>query len=309
MGNEDGKLLALRQLIQKGLAIPALLFVQSKERAIQLFHELVYDNINVDMIHAERTQAQRSTIIQNFRAGKIWVLVCTDLMARGIDFKNVNCVINYDFPQSTAQFIHRLGRTGRAGRSGLAFTFFTEQDKPLLRAIASVMKWSGCEIPDWMLGMHKISTKTAKKLQEQAPARKPISTATRDARKAEKEKRSQKRRKTTHNEGPNVKKNDKDKKLATPATSTPSAQPSTPSSSHKGKSSATPVTTSKASSAKVRPPTPFKPSTPSTPTSSNKKKYPVTPKPTTKSTSVTPLTARQATPFRPSSQKRRPSMS
>jgi ATP-dependent RNA helicase DDX52/ROK1 len=52
---------------------------------------------------------QRDSIIQNFRIGKIWVLICTDLMARGIDFKGVNCVLNYDFPQSVVSYIHRIG--------------------------------------------------------------------------------------------------------------------------------------------------------------------------------------------------------
>ena len=65
--------------------------------------------------------------------------------ARGIDFKGVNTVINYDFPQTTVSYIHRIGRTGRAGRSGRAITFFTEEDAEQLRAIANVMKASGCE--------------------------------------------------------------------------------------------------------------------------------------------------------------------
>jgi len=112
---------------------------------MQLFHELVYDNLNVDVMHAERTQQQRDHVVEKFRTGKVWVLVCTELMARGVDFKGVNTVINYDFPQTTVSYIHRIGRTGRAGRSGRAITFFTEEDAEQLRAIANVMKASGCE--------------------------------------------------------------------------------------------------------------------------------------------------------------------
>ena len=59
---------------------------------------------------------------------QIWVLICTDLMGRGIDFKGVNMVINYDFPTSAISYIHRIGRTGRAGREGRAVTLFTEDD-------------------------------------------------------------------------------------------------------------------------------------------------------------------------------------
>jgi len=65
----------------------------------------------------------------------------------------VNLVINYDFPQSAVDYVHRVGRTGRAGRSGEAVTFFTEADKTLLRSIAAVIKRAGCEVPDWMMSL------------------------------------------------------------------------------------------------------------------------------------------------------------
>ena len=87
---------------------------------VELFHELVYDGLNVDVLHAERTQAQREATVTKFRSGKVWVLIATELVARGMDFKGVSLVINYDFPQSTTSYIHRIGRTGRAGRAGLA---------------------------------------------------------------------------------------------------------------------------------------------------------------------------------------------
>lgn len=70
------------------------------------------------MIHADRKKAERDEIMKDFRLGKIWVLICTDLMSRGVDFKTVNVVVNYDFPQSVVSYIHRVGRTGRAGRKG-----------------------------------------------------------------------------------------------------------------------------------------------------------------------------------------------
>ena len=69
--------------------------------------------------------------MQKFRMGDVWVLICTDLMARGIDFKTVNSVLNFDFPTSLVSYIHRVGRTGRAGREGTAITYFTDADLPL----------------------------------------------------------------------------------------------------------------------------------------------------------------------------------
>ena len=89
-----------------------LVFVQSIDRAKELFHELVYDGINVDVIHSERTQAQRDSIVAGFRTGRIWFLIATELLSRGMDFKGVNLVINYDFPQTTVSYIHRIGKGG-----------------------------------------------------------------------------------------------------------------------------------------------------------------------------------------------------
>ena len=89
---------------------------------------LRYDGLNVDVLHAERSQTQRDATVAKFRQGKVWVLIATELVARGMDFKGVSLVINYDFPQSTTSYIHRIGRTGRAGRAGRAITFFTESD-------------------------------------------------------------------------------------------------------------------------------------------------------------------------------------
>jgi superfamily II DNA/RNA helicase len=110
VGNEEGKIFELRQMIRLGkITPPVLIFVQSKERAQQLFHELIYDGINVDVMHADRTQAQRSASVEKFRSGDIWVLITTDLFSRGMDILGVNLVINYDFPQSTTSYIHRIG--------------------------------------------------------------------------------------------------------------------------------------------------------------------------------------------------------
>lgn len=86
-----------------------LVFVQTKERAKELYTELVYEGINVDVIHAERSQLQRDNVVKSFRSGQIWVLICTELMGRGIDFKGVNLVVNYDFPPSVISYIHRIG--------------------------------------------------------------------------------------------------------------------------------------------------------------------------------------------------------
>ncbi|ESP01618.1 hypothetical protein LOTGIDRAFT_172563 [Lottia gigantea] len=176
VGSENGKLLAVRNLIKKGIQPPVLIFVQSKDRAKDLFSELIYDGISVDVIHAERTQLQRDNVVSSFRAGKIWVLICTELMGRGIDFKGINLVINYDFPSSAVSYIHRIGRTGRAGRPGHAITFFTEDDATNLKSIANVIRKAGCPVPKYMLSMKKTKKEVLKKMAISEVPRQRIST-------------------------------------------------------------------------------------------------------------------------------------
>ncbi|TMW49675.1 hypothetical protein DOY81_005244 [Sarcophaga bullata] len=176
VGSESGKLLAIRDMVRNGIKPPVLVFVQSKDRAKQLFEELLYDGINVDIIHADRTQQQRDNCVRAFREGHIWILICTELMGRGIDFKGVNLVINYDFPPSTISYIHRIGRTGRAGRTGKAITFFTQDDTPNLRSIAQIIQNSGGKVPEFMLNMKKPKKSDKKKLANFAPKREDIST-------------------------------------------------------------------------------------------------------------------------------------
>ena len=102
-GSEAGKLLEFRNIVRAGLQPPVLVFVQTKERATELFKELLYDGINVDVIHSERSEQQRENTVRAFRGGDIWVLICTELLGRGIDFKGVNLVINYDFPPTAVR--------------------------------------------------------------------------------------------------------------------------------------------------------------------------------------------------------------
>uniref|UniRef100_A0A2C9K6E6 Probable ATP-dependent RNA helicase DDX52 n=1 Tax=Biomphalaria glabrata TaxID=6526 RepID=A0A2C9K6E6_BIOGL len=200
-GDESGKLIAIRNLIREGISPPVLVFVQSKERAKHLYTELMYDNINIDVIHADRPQEQRDKVVKNFRLGHIWFLICTELMGRGIDFKGVNLVINYDFPTTAISYIHRIGRTGRAGRTGKAITFFTENDKPNLRSIANMIRQAGCPVPDYMIAIKKPGRKEKRRLANHVPERQQILTM--DPRDYE---RLQRKRKFRHQKQKSLKK-------------------------------------------------------------------------------------------------------
>ena len=155
-GSEEGKILSFKQLVISGQLIPpAIVFVNSKEKAKQLCDELLLRGVLADSIHADKSKSERDRCVCAFREGKIWVLVATDVLARGLDFKAVQMVINYDIPTTAVNYIHRIGRTGRAGRHGKAITFFTIDDKIHLRTIANVITNSGQEVPEWMLQVSK----------------------------------------------------------------------------------------------------------------------------------------------------------
>ncbi|GAA5884203.1 hypothetical protein JCM6882_002178 [Rhodosporidiobolus microsporus] len=176
VNTEDHKLLSLRTLITSGqFTPPVLIFVQSITRAKELANELLFDGINADAIHADRTPDERDEVVKRFAKGEVWCLICTDVMARGVDFKGVKLVINYDFPQSAMSYIHRIGRTGRAGKEGKAVTFFTKADAGHLKTIVNVMRQSGCPVPDWMLALPAPSQDAKKALRMKPIGRKDIS--------------------------------------------------------------------------------------------------------------------------------------
>jgi ATP-dependent RNA helicase DDX52/ROK1 len=169
VGSDSGRLLALRTLLREGLRPPVLVFTSTKERAAALRRELAFDGAHVDALHAGQPLAARRAAVDAFRSGATWVLVATDLVARGMDFAGVRTVVSYDFPRSTTDYIHRVGRTGRAGRSGAAVTFFAEEDSGKLRGVANVMAAAGAEVPAWMLTLKK-ERKRKPKVADEAEA-------------------------------------------------------------------------------------------------------------------------------------------
>lgn len=171
VGRENGKLLAIRQLIRDGLRPPVLVFVNTKEKAKQVHRQLMFEGVHVDSLHASQSHASREKAVEKFRDGSTWVLIATDLVARGLDFAGVETVINLDFPNSTIDYVHRVGRTGRAGSQGNAVTFFTEDDVDRLRGVANVIKAAGGEVEPWMLKLKKVRNRQRKRMPSQDGAK------------------------------------------------------------------------------------------------------------------------------------------
>lgn len=153
---EPGKLIALRQLLHPtaksadgtlSLRPPFLVFTQTIPRAVALHAELLYDipaeaggSSRIAVLHSDLSDSARSQVMTRFRNGEIWVLITTDILSRGVDFRGINGVVNYDVPNSGAAYIHRVGRTGRAGRDGgVAVTLYTKEDIPYMKNIANII--------------------------------------------------------------------------------------------------------------------------------------------------------------------------
>jgi ATP-dependent RNA helicase DDX52/ROK1 len=109
VGQESGKLLALRQILSAGVAPPALIFVATQDRARQLASELRLEHPGTGCVHGGQAPGARDAAVAAFRGGAAWLLVATDLVARGMDFPAVATIISYDFPATTTDYIHRCG--------------------------------------------------------------------------------------------------------------------------------------------------------------------------------------------------------
>jgi ATP-dependent RNA helicase RhlE len=90
-------------------------------------------------LHGDRTQGQRISAINGFKDGRYQILVATDIAARGLDVENISHVINFDMPDTSDAYIHRIGRTGRAERHGQAFTFITPKDKAMVHSLEKII--------------------------------------------------------------------------------------------------------------------------------------------------------------------------
>jgi ATP-dependent RNA helicase RhlE len=121
-----------------------LVFTRTKHGADRVVRHLEKEGIPATAMHADKTQQQRTRAIDEFREGRIRVLVATDIAQRGLDISHITHVINYDVPQQAEDYVHRIGRTGRAAKEGDAYTFMAPDEIAMVRMIERVI---GQEIP------------------------------------------------------------------------------------------------------------------------------------------------------------------
>ncbi len=117
-----------------------LIFTRTRHGADKLCKQLIRDGFLAKAIHGDKTQNQRSMALQEFKDGRLPILVATDVAARGLDIEKLPQVVNYELPEQTEDYIHRVGRVGRAGTTGQAFTLVSSEDKPKLKELEKLLK-------------------------------------------------------------------------------------------------------------------------------------------------------------------------
>jgi ATP-dependent RNA helicase RhlE len=129
----------LMELLQKTGEGPVLIFTRTKHRAKRVAEQLTTAGFNATSLQGNLSQNRRLAALNGFRAGEFRIMVATDIAARGIDVAGISHVINYDMPETTDAYTHRIGRTGRAERTGEAYTLVTSEDADSIRAVERIL--------------------------------------------------------------------------------------------------------------------------------------------------------------------------
>jgi ATP-dependent RNA helicase DeaD len=132
--DQERKFDLLLKLIEREQPAQAIIFCRTKRGTDKIQIKLAKKFAGVDCMHGDMNQGMRDRVMKQFRAGEVKLLVATDVVGRGIDVTGISHIINYDVPESSDDYVHRVGRTGRMGREGVAYTFVTtEQGGELTR--------------------------------------------------------------------------------------------------------------------------------------------------------------------------------
>ena len=129
----------LKEILNNTRTESVLVFTRTKYRAERVAQQLLRDGYRVTCLQGDLPQYRRQAALDAFRSGSIKILVATDIAARGLDVLSISHVINYDMPENTDAYIHRIGRTGRVKKNGDAITFVTGEDADKVRALERLL--------------------------------------------------------------------------------------------------------------------------------------------------------------------------
>ena len=149
--NEHQKYDTLKDLYSLISVSQCIIYCNSVKRVIKLYNDMKEESFPVCCLHSDQSREDREVAYQNFKSGKYRVLISTNITARGIDIQQVSTVINYDVPNDSHIYLHRIGRSGRWGRKGIGINLITQRDIKKLREIEKYYHTEINELTDEML--------------------------------------------------------------------------------------------------------------------------------------------------------------
>ncbi|XP_075264969.1 uncharacterized protein LOC142357168 isoform X2 [Convolutriloba macropyga] len=144
---KEGKLIRLLEEIMRSHENKTIIFTETKRKADDLTGAMRRDGWPSLCIHGDKKQAEREWVLEDFKAGRTPILVATDVAARGLDISDVKYVVNFDYPGSSEDYVHRIGRTARSGQSGTAYTFFTSKNFHKAADLIKVLEEANQTVP------------------------------------------------------------------------------------------------------------------------------------------------------------------
>lgn len=136
-----------------------IIFVETKIKVEEILQIIRNEGYTATSIHGDKSQAERDSVLKDFRNGKSNILIATDVASRGLDVEDLQYVINYDYPNSSENYVHRIGRTGRCQQLGTSYTFFTPDNAKQARELISVMEEAGQQAPSNLVELARNATK------------------------------------------------------------------------------------------------------------------------------------------------------
>ncbi|KAI6651762.1 DEAD-box ATP-dependent RNA helicase 20-like [Oopsacas minuta] len=130
-----------------------LIFTSKKATADDVASDFFIRGIDAQSIHGDRVQEDREQALDDFKSGRVKILVATDVASRGLDIPNVTYVVNFDFPVHIEDYVHRIGRTGRAGKTGKSLTFFTRENWQWARPLIEILEEAQQDVPEELFVM------------------------------------------------------------------------------------------------------------------------------------------------------------
>lgn len=137
---KESKLMSLLKEIGSDRNNKTIVFVETKKKVDDITKSVRREGFSAISIHGDKSQPERDYVLSEFRTGKSTILVATDVAARGLDVEDVKYVINFDYPNSSEDYVHRIGRTGRCQQAGTAYAFFTPTNQRQAKDLIAVLE-------------------------------------------------------------------------------------------------------------------------------------------------------------------------